>query len=613
MMKKIMVLFLVLLLSISIAHANVIGIQEEDTIPAAPTNLDEQVTCRFTGSTSTQTCYASNTDKSCTGTESCTMTITSVSGSQIEMTACGGTASALIDGVQDYVTFKCDPVTTVPVPTTPVASPTPTPTITPIPTPVTTTPTSPTPATPTASPIPASPTIPPATSAPTTSPIPTTPTGNSVGYIKEQVKCIFGNSNGIQKCSTDDGKFGCSGTGTCVADVYGEKGYKQTWKSSCGGYAYTQIDGNNDYAEFKCVSAAPLESVIVKEQVKCIFDNSNGVQKCYTDDNKFGCSGEGTCVVEVSGEKGSKQIWKSSCSGYAYIDGVVCQGEFSACQGGFAYTIIDGNNDYAEFKCVSKTPLESVIVKEQVKCIFIDSKTMQKCYTDDNKFGCSGEGTCVAEVSGEKGHKQTWKSSCGGYAYTVLDGNNDYAEVKCVSETEVTSEIISGKGFRYAYWQCYNKEEQKPEDDTSCKSSETWQKYAKDFCKDKCYEDKSKCGVNSFSVSEECYLEFEKGGVIFDPSIDNEERKQKEDTTSKKNEYTLICKDSCPLDGKCYPFGYRKEGRFCSDSGAFTEQLSEELACDNNFECSTNVCVDGKCMSSGLIQKIIQWFTGIFG
>lgn len=52
--------------------------------------------------------------------------------------------------------------------------------------------------------------------------------------------------------------------------------------------------------------------------------------------------------------------------------------------------------------------------------------------------------------------------------------------------------------------------------------------------------------------------------------------------------------------------GYRKEGGFCSDLGAFTDQLQEDLTCDNYFEGSTNVCFDGKCVSSGLIQMIIQ-------
>ena len=253
-----------------------------------------------------------------------------------------------------------------------------------------------------------------------------------------------------------------------------------------------------------------------------------------------------------------------------------------------------------------------IIIKEQVKCVFANSDSTQKCYTDDGKFGCSGAGTCVADVYGEKGAKQTWKSSCGGYAYTVIDENNDYAEFKCVSEIEVSKEIISGKGVRYAYWQCYNKEEQKQGSDTSCKYSETWQKYAKDFCNNKCYEDKSKCGVNSFSVSGECYIEFEKEEV-FVPSVEEEEKEQKAEATIGKKEEVLICKDSCPLDGKCYPFGYRKSEMFCSDEGSFIEQLKDNSKCDNNFECSTNVCVDKNCISSGLVQKIIRWFSKLFG
>ena len=109
-------------------------------------------------------------------------------------------------------------------------------------------------------------------------------------FLKEQVKCVFDNSNDIQKCYTDDGKFGCSGTGTCVADVSGEKGIKLAWKSSCGEYAYTVVDGDNDYAEFTCVKESevdPVQAVMLKEQVKCVFVNSDTMQKCYTDDGKF--------------------------------------------------------------------------------------------------------------------------------------------------------------------------------------------------------------------------------------------------------------------------------------------------------------------------------------
>src|SRR3989344_4042733 len=182
-------------------------------------------------------------------------------------------------------------------------------------------------------------------------------------------------------------------------------------------------------------------------------------------------------------------------------------------------------------------------VKEQVKCIFDNSNEIQKCYTEDGKFGCSGTGTCVADVFGKEGEKLIWKSSCGSYAYTITDGDNEYAKFNCVIEGNTSREIISGKGFRYAYWQCYDRTEEKQGSESSCKSSETWQSYAKKFCDGHCYKDGSKCGVNSFSVSEECYLDFENPEVVFIPSV--EEESNKVEIIEKE---VLICKDSCPLD-----------------------------------------------------------------
>ena len=282
------------------------------------------------------------------------------------------------------------------------------------------------------------------------------------------------------------------------------------------------------------------------------------------------------------------------------------------------------------------------IIKEQIKCVFKNAVTPQKCYTagDNSRFYCTGEGTCVIDVNGNREEKITWKSTCGGYAYTIVDGNNEYAEFNCLPEGNTTMVEISGKGFRYAYWECYNGEEQtqgsiKPSCDISekdcyagkdlapgtepfCKSSETWQNYAKEFCKDKCYADGSKCGANSFSVAGECYLEAGEESSI--PAVSEEEstippisEKEKQYPSGVITEKTLICKDSCPLEGKCYPFGYRKSNNFCSDIGSFVEQVKADSTCENNFECSSNVCVSGTCISEGIIQKFLNWFKNLFG
>lgn len=640
-------------------------VTEENQTPIA---VQEQVKCLFTNTNTEQKCYGEIFV--CEGIGSC---IADVSGEQGKIiswkSSCGGYASTTIDGSNEEITFACE------------------------------------------------------------TPIPITTTPTSTLEIKEQVKCIFTNTDTEQKCYGSDGRFGCTGMGSCIADVSGVQGAQVTWKSSCGGYAYTTIDGNNEYAEFRCEQAtitAPIPVENVKEQVKCLFADSVSEQKCYG--GEFTCTGTGSCTAEVSGEKGKMLSWKSSC-------------------GGYSYTLIDGNNEYAEFNCeqvqtpMSTTPIAIQEVKEQIQCIFLNSNVLitphtstEKCYTDDGKFGCVWDGNVMTEEGGKRtayctimnvegglGEKLVWKSSCGGYAYSVIDGNNERVEFSCIQSANVTVEQISGKGFDKAYWQCYDGLGTTADaiEGVSCNSGEVWQEYAAKTCSGHCKtydaEGVTKCGVNSYSVSGECYIDQTKGAVFISSSeaaggggkkivmpptsktgdimlvyfysdgcshciaMEDELKKVSEtgititrvntasdaelvksyeinavptlmvlkyredgiqeikragkadssfiihwvnsikgknipvETEKSKIEEILICKDSCPLDGKCYPFGYRKTGKFCSDSGSFILQLKDDSSCDNNFECSTNLCIDGQCISSGMIQKMLRWFKKIFG
>jgi len=69
----------------------------------------------------------------------------------------------------------------------------------------------------------------------------------------------------------------------------------------------------------------------------------------------------------------------------------------------------------------------------------------------------------------------------------------------------------------------------------------------------------------------------------------------------------------CLKDKKCYPLGYRKSGEYCSENNGFVEQLKADSICDNNFECNSNLCIDGECLSSSLWRKILNFFKGLFG
>jgi len=73
------------------------------------------------------------------------------------------------------------------------------------------------------------------------------------------------------------------------------------------------------------------------------------------------------------------------------------------------------------------------------------------------------------------------------------------------------------------------------------------------------------------------------------------------------------CKEGCFSDERCYPLGYRKNGDYCSESNEFISQISGDGSCDNNFQCSSNLCVNSSCVSEGFLQKILNWFSRLFG
>jgi len=86
-----------------------------------------------------------------------------------------------------------------------------------------------------------------------------------------------------------------------------------------------------------------------------------------------------------------------------------------------------------------------------------------------------------------------------------------------------------------------------------------------------------------------------------------------EDSTNNELQLKSYICNGCELENKCFPFGYRKEGKFCTESQDFKIQSDENSICENNFECKTNICIDGICISSSLWQKFLSWFRKLFG
>jgi len=73
-----------------------------------------------------------------------------------------------------------------------------------------------------------------------------------------------------------------------------------------------------------------------------------------------------------------------------------------------------------------------------------------------------------------------------------------------------------------------------------------------------------------------------------------------------------VC-DGCKMDNKCYPLAYRKNRQFCSDNKEFIIELQAGQKCENNFECTSNICISDECVSEGLLRKVLNWFKSLFG
>lgn len=72
------------------------------------------------------------------------------------------------------------------------------------------------------------------------------------------------------------------------------------------------------------------------------------------------------------------------------------------------------------------------------------------------------------------------------------------------------------------------------------------------------------------------------------------------------------CDFGCYVDSQCYSLGYRKKGEYCNDNRTFVLQIVDNEVCDSNFQCDSNLCIDGSCVSWKLLQKILNWFKGFF-
>lgn len=78
-------------------------------------------------------------------------------------------------------------------------------------------------------------------------------------------------------------------------------------------------------------------------------------------------------------------------------------------------------------------------------------------------------------------------------------------------------------------------------------------------------------------------------------------------TNEKPQEERDCRKNGCFENDRCYPFGYRKDERYCEEKAkvyassvyrsAFVNQSEEGEECNQNYECKTNICSDNICVN----------------
>jgi hypothetical protein len=77
------------------------------------------------------------------------------------------------------------------------------------------------------------------------------------------------------------------------------------------------------------------------------------------------------------------------------------------------------------------------------------------------------------------------------------------------------------------------------------------------------------------------------------------------------------CAMGCELGENCVLPSYRaivnNSKQYCDANSEWKMQKTMDNACDNNFECGTNLCIDGKCITHNILEKFFNWFKNIFG
>gem|GEM_PF-2453618 len=158
-----------------------------------------------------------------------------------------------------------------------------------------------------------------------------------------------------------------------------------------------------------------------------------------------------------------------------------------------------GQDEYAETKYDANKCITGYQCKAKITCPQLSPPSPDFCkdgYTEAKKDS-SG---CITGYECRKTETRTCPTpppfpQCNGRVETRHDNNGCAIGYECRPES-------SSNDARGAKWQCYDSSTYG--ESGECRPAEKWKQMAEESCRDKCNADKSKCGVNSFSLGERC-------------------------------------------------------------------------------------------------------------
>ena len=73
-----------------------------------------------------------------------------------------------------------------------------------------------------------------------------------------------------------------------------------------------------------------------------------------------------------------------------------------------------------------------------------------------------------------------------------------------------------------------------------------------------------------------------------------------------------VC-NGCLQDSTCIPFGFKQKGQYCDIDKQFKPQAELGGSCENSYECKSNECSNGECISTAnLLQRLFDLLSKIF-